>query len=219
MAISGATRSNSVRSVTRYTGIRAASTTRPTAVAVATKVSFSVSNASNAADRIPPWFPTSPPNSPERAPAIHAPRRPKRTLVINPVSSDTAANSRRHPNRIASARLDARPCNSVPSSPPAALARPNQRKTRRSTWARSSQKRSAVAATWGIETVATASLVPSHPANSGVSTLSTPKPAIDAIAPATKAASAIARSRNRRCWMSSLQPVPTRRFSAASCRR
>jgi len=36
------------------TGIRAASTTKPTAVAVATNVSLSPPNASSAADRIPP---------------------------------------------------------------------------------------------------------------------------------------------------------------------
>jgi len=47
------------------------------------------------------------------------------------------------------------------------------------------QRRRDVAARWGIDTAATASLVSTARVKSGVSTLPTPKPATDAMAPAT----------------------------------
>jgi len=59
--------------------------------------------------------------------------------------------------------------------------------TRRSTFARICQKRTAVAMKWGMEIAATAIFVPTCMASSGVSRLPMPNPATDATAPATAA--------------------------------
>src|SRR2546430_1293488 len=63
------------------------STTRvDTAVAVATKACVSTSNPSSAAARIPPWLPTRPHSSPDKAPPINAATRPrKRIRCASPV--------------------------------------------------------------------------------------------------------------------------------------
>ncbi len=71
----------------------------------------------------------------------------------------------------------------APTRPPTALAAPNVSNTRRSTSARSSHSRSAVAVACGMATSRTAVLVPNSIASSGVIRLPIPNPATAATPP------------------------------------
>ena len=157
------------------------------AVAVATNVCRSRSNPSSAADRMPPWLPTKPPRKPEAAPALRASPPLKRMRFAHPSNSLTLVKRRRAPKTTASQRFPADRCNSAPASPPAALAIPKLHNTRGSGRAPISQNRNAVPIKWGTETAATATLVPTVRASTGVSRLPIPKPLTAAMAPAATA--------------------------------
>jgi len=101
------------------------------------------------------------------------------------VISLTAANNSSTPNRIVSHLLLAALLSSAPARPPAALVMPKLQSTRRSTPPCISAKRSDVPIRCGIETAATASLVSTCSASTGVSRLPMPNPVTAAIAPAS----------------------------------
>lgn len=73
-----------------------------------------------------------PAKNPERAPANQTVRRPKCMRSANPVRPETAANTSKPPNTIASAGLFAYAFSSAPASPPTALRIPKLRKILRS---------------------------------------------------------------------------------------
>ncbi|MNL19353.1 hypothetical protein D3C87_1405490 [compost metagenome] len=149
------------------------------------KASFETSKPSKAPERSPPWLPTSPPKKPDNAPASHARQPWKRNRSARPLVPIPPTKTKMIPKMSVSDGLEANACSKAPAKPPAALVKPKLIKTRRSMCSRRSQNRYAVATKWGTATAATASLVPTQTANSGVNRLPMPKPEMAAIAPAT----------------------------------
>src|SRR5712664_3814491 len=183
--IAGASSTRRRPSVTTYTGIRAASTINPMAVAVATNAAGDRSYPSSAADRTPPWLPTNPPSNPDAAPAIQPVVRPNRRRSDTPVRPARPTNTSRAAKTTIRKGEVAWRCRTAPVSPPAALITPNVFSTRRLVSRRILQNRTAVATTCGMETAATASRMSTCVLNTGVRMLPMPNPATDAIPPAT----------------------------------
>ena len=169
--------------------MRAPSTMSATAVAVAMNASRSTSKPRRAAARIPPWFPTSPPRSPDAAPPTSAAPRPrKRRRCDRPVRLLIPAKSSKAANTIARTALCTTACRAAPASPPIALARPNPTSTSRSMCVRTRRKRTAVPTKWGSDTAAIARRTSTCVESTGVRMLPIPKPATAATAPAAIAA-------------------------------
>jgi hypothetical protein len=108
-----------------------------------------------------------------------------------------ATNNKRTPNNAVSAGEPSRACSRAPARPPAALATPKVHRTRRSTWPRSIQNRSAVPMKCGTETMATATFRVVRSAITGVKRLPMPKPVTDAMAAPSAATTARSASRIR----------------------
>jgi hypothetical protein len=157
-------------------------------VAVATNWRGSSWNPSNAALRIPPWFPTRPPKNPEAAPPRSrqagvwgsGTRRSKTSLVPATTSSEARTTVR--------TELPSRGWRRAPVKPPTALETPNCRKVGRCTSVRRRSQRNPVATACGIARIATAWLAGIERSSRGVSRLPRPKPDTAATAPARIAA-------------------------------
>lgn len=158
------------------------------AVDVATNDSLGTSKASMAALLSPPWLPTIPPSPPDTAPARIARLRPMRTFLSNPVNPRIPTTANMLPKTIVSQNDFANEWRRAPPKPPIALVTPKVSKTFLSIDLRNTQQRRLVATRCGIVMAATANLVPSSNASSGVSRLPMPNPVTEASAPVMVAA-------------------------------
>lgn len=135
-----------------------------------------------AADRIPPWFPRSPPSRPESTPAGHARTGPNLIPSEYPKTPSNPAENKRTASSHFKAGVLAAPWSKAPSKAPAALVTPNVQNTFRSRCLHHLRNRTRVARKWGIATMLTANFISVSDATTGVRMLPTPKPATAATA-------------------------------------